>query len=169
MSLCHYDHGSFRSFVTYCLLVPFFALMRFLSVCSISLRGAPSNGEQPTRYVTYQYKLHINISQEYAKKQEDKKHSRTKKETHNKSWKGSSNIHHFRGLLHGAYVISIILSNGREPGQRSRYSDWLRAGRPRRPSSSCGRSEEFSLHDVQTGSDVHPASYPMGTEAGVWS
>jgi hypothetical protein len=36
------------------------------------------------------------------------------------------------------------------PRQRSRYSDWLRAGRS-------------LLHVVQTGSGVHPTSYPMGT------
>jgi hypothetical protein len=32
-----------------------------------------------------------------------------------------------------------------EPGQRSRYSDWLRAGRPRGRSSSPGRGETFLL------------------------
>jgi hypothetical protein len=54
-------------------------------------------------------------------------------------------------------VNSSIIS---EPGLRSRYSDWLRAGRPR------GRnlSQEFSLfHVVHAGSGAHPDSYPMGT------
>jgi hypothetical protein len=47
---------------------------------------------------------------------------------------------------------------------RSRYSDWLRAGRPRDCSSSPGGGQEFSLlHVVQTGSGAHLASYPMGT------
>jgi hypothetical protein len=45
-----------------------------------------------------------------------------------------------------------------------RYSDWLRAGRPRGRSSSPGRSKNFSfLHVVQTGSGAHPVSYPAGT------
>jgi hypothetical protein len=45
--------------------------------------------------------------------------------------------------------------------QRSRYSYWLRAGRPRgRSSSSVG--QEFSLrHVVHTDSGAHPASNPM--------
>jgi hypothetical protein len=48
--------------------------------------------------------------------------------------------------------------------QRSRYSDWLRAGRPRIRSSSQKEGQKFSLlHSVQTGSEAHPASYPMGT------
>jgi hypothetical protein len=44
----------------------------------------------------------------------------------------------------------------------SRYSDWPRAGSPRGRSSSPGRVKNF-LHVVQTGSGVHPTSYPMGT------
>jgi hypothetical protein len=56
--------------------------------------------------------------------------------------------------------IRTVLSSSSEPGQRSRYSDWIRAGRPRDRSSS----QEFSLLQiVQTGSEVHPTSYPMGT------
>jgi hypothetical protein len=58
-----------------------------------------------------------------------------------------------------------------EPGQRSGYSDWLRAGRPRSGSSSPGSQEFYLLHIVQTGSGAHPASYPIGTrskEAGAW-
>jgi hypothetical protein len=43
-----------------------------------------------------------------------------------------------------------------------RYSDWLRAGRPRGRSSSPDKVKNF-LHVVQTGSGVHPTSYPMGT------
>jgi hypothetical protein len=46
----------------------------------------------------------------------------------------------------------------------SRYSDWLRAGRPRGRSSSPGRIKNF-LQVFQTGSGVHPTSYQMGTGA----
>jgi hypothetical protein len=45
---------------------------------------------------------------------------------------------------------------------RSRYSDWLRNGRLRGRSSSPGTVKNF-LHVVQTSSEVHPTSYPMGT------
>jgi hypothetical protein len=46
----------------------------------------------------------------------------------------------------------------------SRYSDWLRAGRPRGQSSESRLGQEFSfLHIVQTDSGAHPASYTMGT------
>jgi hypothetical protein len=48
-----------------------------------------------------------------------------------------------------------------EPGYHSRYSDWLRAGRLRGWSSSPGRVS--FLHVVQTGSGVHPTTYPIGT------
>jgi hypothetical protein len=44
----------------------------------------------------------------------------------------------------------------------SRYSDWLGAGRPRGRSLSPGGGKNF-LQVVQTGSGVHPSSYPMGT------
>jgi hypothetical protein len=51
-----------------------------------------------------------------------------------------------------------------EPGWYSRYSDLLRAGRPRGRSSSPDGGQKFSLlHVVQTGFGVHPTSYPMGT------
>jgi hypothetical protein len=50
-----------------------------------------------------------------------------------------------------------------EPGYRSRYSDWLRAGRLRVRSSSPGRFKNSLLKIVQTGSEVHPTTYPMGT------
>jgi hypothetical protein len=49
-----------------------------------------------------------------------------------------------------------------EPGQRSRYSDWLWAGRLRGQSSSPGRVKNF-LHVVKIGSGAHPASYPVST------
>jgi hypothetical protein len=39
-----------------------------------------------------------------------------------------------------------------QPGQRSRYSDWLWVGRPRGRSLSPGRVKNFLLHVVQTGS-----------------
>jgi hypothetical protein len=51
----------------------------------------------------------------------------------------------------------------KEPGGRSRYSDWLRAGLQRGRSSSPGRVKNSLLHAVETGSGGHPASYPMGT------
>jgi hypothetical protein len=51
-----------------------------------------------------------------------------------------------------------------ELGQRSRYSDWLRAGRPTGWSSSLGKGKNFIFpHVAQTGSVAHPASDPMGT------
>jgi hypothetical protein len=57
-------------------------------------------------------------------------------------------------------------------GQRSRYSDEL-DGRGSIP----GRGKISLRHSVQTGSEAHPASYPMGTggafpggeAAGAWS
>jgi hypothetical protein len=53
-----------------------------------------------------------------------------------------------------------------KPGQRSRYSDWLRAGRLRGRSSSPDKVKNFSLPQiVQTGSRVHPTSYPKGTRS----
>jgi hypothetical protein len=50
-----------------------------------------------------------------------------------------------------------------EPGQRSLYSDWLRAGRPRDRSSNPGSAEDFSLLYViqTTNSGAHPATYAM--------
>jgi hypothetical protein len=65
-------------------------------------------------------------------------------------------------------LISVDLWSQRnffqQPGLPNWYSDWLRAGRPRGRSSSLGRVKNF-LHVVQTGSGVHPTSYPMGTGA----
>jgi hypothetical protein len=52
------------------------------------------------------------------------------------------------------FIIIIIIE--------SRYSVWLRTGRPRGRNSSPGRVKSF-LHVVQTGSGAHKASYPMGT------
>jgi hypothetical protein len=59
----------------------------------------------------------------------------------------------------------------RSAGQRSRYSDWLRAGRPRGLEVEFRYGKDFSLlHSVQTGSGAHPASYPMGNEGSFpWS
>jgi hypothetical protein len=48
------------------------------------------------------------------------------------------------------------------PILRSRYRDWLRAGSRRGRSSSPGRVKNF-LHVAQTGSGLHPASYPTDT------
>jgi hypothetical protein len=42
-----------------------------------------------------------------------------------------------------------------EPGELSRYSDGLWAGRP--------GDDFFLLHSVQTDSEAHPTSHPMGT------
>jgi hypothetical protein len=59
-------------------------------------------------------------------------------------------------------VFLTVYSILEEPGKRSQYSDWLRAGRLRGRSSSPGRFKNF-LHVVQTDSEVHPISYPMST------
>jgi hypothetical protein len=42
-------------------------------------------------------------------------------------------------------------------------SNWLRAGRPRGPSSSPGSVKNFLLHVVYTDSGARPISYTMGT------
>jgi hypothetical protein len=63
--------------------------------------------------------------------------------------------------LYYPHLNNTSLSNIREPGSLSRYSDGLRAGRPGFDSR---QGKEFSLlYSVQTGSWTHPASYPMGT------
>jgi hypothetical protein len=41
------------------------------------------------------------------------------------------------------YIFSVLPSYFVEPEWRSRYSDWLRAGRPRGRSSSPGRTKNF--------------------------
>jgi hypothetical protein len=47
------------------------------------------------------------------------------------------------------------------------YSDWLRAGLLKSHSSSPGRVKNVPLPFVQTGSGVHPASYPVDTEGSI--
>jgi hypothetical protein len=65
-----------------------------------------------------------------------------------------------------------------EPGWRSRYSDWLRAGRPRGRSSSPGSGKNFHFSTFSKpalGSTQHPiqsergAFFPEGKAAGAWS
>jgi hypothetical protein len=56
------------------------------------------------------------------------------------------------------YIYIYILQ---QPGKLGRYSDELRAGRPGFDSRQ-GRDISL-LYSVQTGSEAHPASYPMGT------
>jgi hypothetical protein len=48
------------------------------------------------------------------------------------------------------------------PGQRSRYSNWLRARRMRGRSSSPGRVKYFPF-STSFRPAAHKASYPMGT------
>jgi hypothetical protein len=55
-----------------------------------------------------------------------------------------------------------IHTRSKEPGELSRYSDWLRAGRPKGRSSESRWGKEFSLLYVVSG--TNQASYPMGTE-----
>jgi hypothetical protein len=51
-----------------------------------------------------------------------------------------------------------------EPGERSRYSDWLPTGRPRGRSWSPGRGKNFLFSmSFHTGSGFHLATYPVGT------
>jgi hypothetical protein len=60
----------------------------------------------------------------------------------------------------------LIATFARSPpsGCRSRYSDWLRPGRPRGRSSSPDRVKNFLFStSSRPGSGVHPTSYPMGT------
>jgi hypothetical protein len=61
-------------------------------------------------------------------------------------------------LMHLCAILYYI----RRAGVAQAHSDCLLHGRPRGRSSSHGRGKNF-LHIVQTGSGVHPASYPMGT------
>jgi hypothetical protein len=51
-----------------------------------------------------------------------------------------------------------------EPGQPSQYSNWLWAGQPSGQEFESQWEQELSLPRViQTGSEAHPASSPMGT------
>jgi hypothetical protein len=54
------------------------------------------------------------------------------------------------------------MSDELQERKRSRYRDWLRAGRPKGRSSSPGRDKNFP-HVVQTASGVYQASYPVDT------
>jgi hypothetical protein len=89
---------------------------------------------------------------------------------HNELFNCSKNSSHNQATLLKTNFNSILpfgfsLPKWREPGQLSRYSDWLRAGRPGGVAvKSPGRVKKFSLlHTVQTGSGVHPTSYKIGT------
>jgi hypothetical protein len=73
-------------------------------------------------------------------------------------------------------VAMFQISHIPHPAERSRYSDWIRAGRSRGLCLESGkrtillshRRENlnltyfFLLHVFQTGSGVHPASYLLG-------
>jgi hypothetical protein len=61
------------------------------------------------------------------------------------------------------YILLLSVTSARAD-KRSRYSEWLLAGRPRGRSSSPGRINISLLHVVQTGSWAHLVSYPMDTE-----
>jgi hypothetical protein len=61
----------------------------------------------------------------------------------------------------------MVLTESREPGYLSRYSDWLLAVRQRGRSSSPSRVKNFLLHVVQTGA-FHPASCSVG-EGGLFA
>jgi hypothetical protein len=62
------------------------------------------------------------------------------------------------------FLYSLVIM--KKPAQLSRYSGWLRAGRPRGRSSIPVRGQEFPLlHTVHTGSGLHSTFYPMGTGA----
>jgi hypothetical protein len=63
-----------------------------------------------------------------------------------------------------AVILYRYIHTYKAPGQRSQYSDWLRAGRPRGRGSSTGRVKNF-VHVVQDGYGVHPTSYSMVTGA----
>jgi hypothetical protein len=76
--------------------------------------------------------------------------------TVDKASDGMTYIPGFMRIGCGLQVMITFLPRQKELGYRCRYRDWLRPGRP--------RGQEFSLlHFVQTGSGIHPASYPVGT------
>jgi hypothetical protein len=75
-------------------------------------------------------------------------------ETQRKTWKC-----HLVSRCVNCYVWMQIYWLREQPGERSRYSVWLRAGRPRGRSSSPGMSKNFHFST----SGVHQTSYPMGT------
>jgi hypothetical protein len=62
-----------------------------------------------------------------------------------------------RDVVHGQFLG--LRGRRREPGELSRYSDWLRAERP----SFWRRSPSRVL--VRTGPGAHPAAFPMGTRS----
>jgi hypothetical protein len=55
----------------------------------------------------------------------------------------------------------IMINDPMRVAVTSRYSDGLRAGRPKEFESRQGQ-DFSSLHSVQTGSGARPASYPTG-------
>jgi hypothetical protein len=62
-------------------------------------------------------------------------------------------------LIYNLFLYPLIYVFGL--GYLSRYSDGLRAGRP---GFNSWQGQDLSfLHCVQTGSEAHPASYPVGT------
>jgi hypothetical protein len=77
-----------------------------------------------------------------------------------------------------AAAVGSQRRTARVTAQPSRYSNWLRAGRPRGRSSRPGKVKNFLFSTLfQTVSGVHPTFYPMGTgdsfpgykAAGTWS
>jgi hypothetical protein len=60
----------------------------------------------------------------------------------------------------------IASKTAKEQGWRSRYSDWLRAGRQRGRSSSPGKVKNFLSPHRRDRFWGPPASYPVGTGEG---
>jgi hypothetical protein len=71
-------------------------------------------------------------------------------------------------MLQNVFILTELQTPFGELGWRSRYSDWLRVGRPRGRSSSLGRVKNL-LYVVQIGSGVHTIStggpFPGGKAA----
>jgi hypothetical protein len=74
------------------------------------------------------------------------------------------------------YILCPILVFRQDSGQRSRYSDWLRDGRPKVGVRVPVESRIFTSSCRPDGSGAHPASYqmgaglfPRGKAAGAWS